>query len=90
MNFLTLRNHEHAQPEIQVYAQAIEKMISKIYELNYSWDIFKKMRIIDHLLLKLLINIEGWGELEDYLTKFIETDNSMVQIDEGTNTKKYE
>ena len=34
-HFLELRNHEHAQPEIRLYAQAIEELIKPIVPISY-------------------------------------------------------
>lgn len=34
-HFLELRNHEHAQPEIRLYAQAIEELIKPIVPVSY-------------------------------------------------------
>lgn len=33
--FLKLRNHPHAQPEIRVYARAIEHIVSELYPISY-------------------------------------------------------
>lgn len=41
MNFLTLRNHKHAQKEIRDYAIAIEKIIDDIPQMSMSWQAFK-------------------------------------------------
>lgn len=89
MNFLTLRNHGHAQPEIQMYAEKIENMINRISELRYSMDIFKKMKKVDHLLLEAVNKYKSLDNLIDYLGHFVRADNDYVVEHEGTNTKIY-
>lgn len=70
MNFLSLRNHEHAQPEIQAYAQAIEKVVSSLQELTYSWGVFTKMRRLDHIVLEAVNKYKTLDNLINYLELF--------------------
>lgn len=89
MNFLTLRNHDHAQPEIQAYARVIEGMVNSISELRYSMDIFKKMKQVDHLILDAVNKYKSLDNLIDYLGHFVRAENDYTVEHEGTNTKIY-
>jgi len=70
MNFLTLRNHGHAQPEIRDYADAIETMIGGLDSLKYSWDIFLKIRQINHLVLDGVNKYKDLEKFMNYLKNF--------------------
>ena len=70
MHFLTLRDHSHAQPEIQVYGKAIEKIISEISELKYSYEVFNEMKELKNLFKDDINKNKDLNKLKDCLINF--------------------
>jgi len=69
MHFLTLRNHSHAQPEIQVYGVAIEEILSELNNLKWSYEIFKEMQELKNLF-KDAVN-KDLNQLKQHLKDFV-------------------
>ena len=69
-HFLELRMHDHAQYEIQVYANTINSILSEIEELKFSWKIFDNMREVKYLVQEAVSKYKNLDLLKDYLGKF--------------------
>jgi thymidylate synthase (FAD) len=42
MNFMVLRDHEHAQFEIQEFARAVKKIVKETNRIPFTWEAFEK------------------------------------------------
>jgi len=71
-HFLHLRLHEHAQYEIQVYAQAILKILEGIDEIKWSVEIFKEMNELEYLFQQAVNKDKELKSFKTYLEKFMQ------------------
>jgi len=67
-NFITLRSHEHAQKEIQEYADALLMILEEQEDLKWTVEIFEKMLYIEH---QMSYHIENNGV--DSFMAFLDT-----------------
>lgn len=71
LHFLDLRNHEHAQYEIRVYAQAIKEILESIEGLKWTMGIYNEINYLENLFSQALNKYKNFDALKDYLEKFI-------------------
>jgi len=70
-HFLHLRLHEHAQYEIQIYAQAILKILESMEAIKWSVEIFKEMNELEYLFQQAVNKDKELKAIKLHLENFI-------------------
>ncbi len=71
LHFLELRLHEHAQLEIQVFAQGILNILKNLNTLNWTMEIFEEMTDLNWIVKKMLSSKIEPTSITKYLSHYI-------------------
>lgn len=75
-HFIQVRDHPHAQYEIQVYAQAMLSLLKEHGNIPWALEIFEQVRSVQYALQEKLRGLEDFEGLTNYIKAFGETNGS--------------